>query len=449
MRTVIVGAGVVGTALAEQFSREGHQVSVIERDRHIVSELADKFDILTLHGDACSDRLLHRAGIKHADMLIAVTNVDEVNIVLGMIAERMKVPRRIIRVRNKEFGKFSGMLPLADFGIHDVINPEPVVVDSLMRMIEIPGCNDYYSFADGQVQVLGFSVAPDSPMCGQTVADLRQVGDLNAFLILYINRLDKLLIPKGNTVLEAGDIVHILVSAETVDFLLPIVHRTPPRNDHVLIVGASRIGMALAESLEGHVKRLILIESDPERAREAAIRLEKSTVLHGDATDLEVLMEASIERCDLFCAVTDDDQDNMLSSLLAKRHSSARTAVLVYHPEYVAVLDRLGVERVINPRLVTVSEILRHVRKGRIHSVTRVADSHAEILEMEAQVGSRIVGGPLKDIRFPKGAIVGGVLADGIMQIPTGETRILPGQRVFVFVLDKEIKAIEKLFGAY
>ena len=178
--------------------------------------------------------------------------------------------------------------------------------------------------------------------------------------------------------------------------------------------------------------------------------MKKATVLQGDPTDLDVLSEASLEECDLFCAVTDDDQVNMLASLLAKRHSHARTAVLVYHPEYVPVLDSLGVERVINPRLVTVSEILKHVRKGRVHSVTRVAESHhAEIIQLEAQVGSRIVGGKLKDIRFPKNAIIGGVLEDDTMHIPNGETQIKAGQRVFVFVLEQEIGTIEKLFGAY
>jgi len=449
MRIIIAGAGVVGTTLAEQLSQEGHQVSVIDRDKRVVQEIGEKLDILALHGDACSERLLHRAGIKHANMLIAVTDTDEVNLVLGLIAARINVPRRVVRVRNREYGQFSGVLPLGEFGIHDVINPEPVVVDSLIRMIEIPGCNDVSSLADGQVQLLGFGVADDSPMCGKTLSELREVGDLNAFLILYINRGDKLLTPKGDTVLQAGDLIHILVSSDTVEFLLPVVHQSPPKTDHVIIVGASRIGMALAEVLEDEIKYLFLVEADPLKAEDAALRLKKATVLQGDPTDLDVLSEASLEECDLFCAVTDDDQVNMLSSLLAKRHSKARTAVLVYHPEYVPVLDSLGVERVINPRLVTVSEILKHIRKGRVHSVTRVADSHAEIIQLEAQVGSRIVGGKLKDIKFPKNAIIGGVLENETMVIPNGQTEIKPGQRVFVFVLEQEIAAIEKLFGAH
>jgi len=449
MRILIVGAGVVGTSLAEQLSTEGHQVSIIDRDRRLINELLEKFDILALHGDACSDRLLNRAGLKHADMLIAVTNVDEVNLVLGIIAARNNIPRRIIRVRNREYGKHSGLLPLGELGIHDVINPEPVVVDSLVRMIDIPGCNDVFTLANGQAQVLGFTLAEDSPMRGHTLAELRQLGDLNSFLILYINRGDQLIVPSGEATLEAGDVIHLLVSTDTLPFILPMVHRSPPKINQVIIVGASRIGMALAKTLQEKVKRTILIEPDEELAREAAAKLDKATVLQGDATDLEVLNEASIEICDLFCAVTGDDQENMLSSLLAKRHSEARTAVLVSQPEYVPVLDRLGVERVINPRLVTVSEILRHIRRGRIHSVNRVADSHAEILELEAQPGSRVVGGPLNKIKFPKGALIGGILSDDIMEIPNGETEIQPGQRVVVFTLAEEVKAIEKLFGAY
>lgn len=449
MRILIVGAGIVGTSLAEELSAEGHHVSIIDKDRRVINELLERFDILALHGDACSERLLNRAGLRRADMLIAVTDVDEVNLVLGMIAARSNVSRRLIRVRNRELGKHSPLLPLVELGIHDVVNPEPVVVNSLVRMIDIPGCNEVFTLANGQVQVLGFTLAPDSPMTGHTLAEVRQFGDYNSFLILYLNRGDTLLVPRGDTTLKAGDTIHLIVATDMLPLMLPMVHRTTPVLSHVIIVGASRIGMALAQELQQRVKRLILIESNDELAREAAVKLDRVTVLHGDATDLEVLNEASIEICDLFCALTDDDQENMLSSLLAKRHSEARTAVLVYQPEYVPVLDRLGVERVINPRLVTVSEILRHIRRGRVHSVNRVAGSHAEILELEAQPGSHLVGAPLKSIKFPKGALIGGVLVDEVMQIPNGDTVIEPGQRVFVFTLAEEVKAIEKLFGAH
>ncbi len=447
MRIVIVGAGVVGTSLAEQLSTEGHRVSIIDRDRKLISELTEKFDILALQGNACAERVLNRAGLKVADMLIAVTNVDEVNLVLGIIAARNQVTHRIIRVRNPEFEKHAGLLPLGELGIQSVVNPEPVVVNSLVRMIEIPGCNEVFTLGDGEVQVLGFTLANDSPMQGKTLAQLKNDADLDSFLILYVNREDELIVPRGDTCFKAGDTVHILVSTNGMTSVLSMVHRVMPMLHHVIVVGASRVGMALAKAIQNQVSQLILIEADKTLAGEAAAILDNTTVLCGNATDLEVLNEASIDKCDLFCALTPDDKNNMLSSLLAKRHSQARTAVLVDQAEYVPVLDYLGVERVINPRLVVVNEILRHIRRGRIFSVNRVAGSHAEILELEVQKGSRLVEVPLKDFNFPEGAIIGAVLEEGGMVIPDGETVLSAGQRVIVFTVAQEVRTIEGIFG--
>lgn len=447
MNILIVGAGVVGVALAEQFSLEGHRVAVIERNRQIAMELKEKLDIMAVYGNASSPSVLLKAGIKTMDMVIAVTDADEVNLVVGMLASRFGVKHRIVRIRNREYMDDDCVLPLKELGIDHIINPEPTIVEALDQMIKIPGTTSITTLADGQVLLLGFDIEEDSPIVGRTLAEIGKAGDLDNFLILYVIREDEIIVPKGHHEIQAGDKVHVLVSAQTYEFVLPIIHKRSTPTKEVIITGASRISMQLAESLQGVVNRIVLIDPDPQFVEEAAHRLKKVTVLKGKETDLDVLEEASIDKCDLFCALSYDDSRNMLASLLAKKNGAAKVAVLVQQPEYISVLDSLGVEIVINPRLVTVGEILMHVRRGLIHSVTRLEKGSAEIIEMQAPADCPAVKAPIKNLKFPKNALIGAIMKDDMMQIPTGDTRIEPGQNVVVFALPDAIPQIEKLFN--
>jgi trk system potassium uptake protein TrkA len=351
-----------------------------------------------------------------------------------------------VRIRNREYTKKDSILNLGDFGIDHIINPEPTIVRALAGMIEIPGTCDYATLADGQVLMLGLDISSDSPAAGKTLAELGEVGDMDAFLFLYIKRGDTVVIPKGQDRIEPGDNVHVLVSADTVKFLLPIVHRRPCKINEVIIAGASRIGQQLAATIEEKVEKVYLIEPDSVLAEQAAENLTKTTVLQGDPTDLGVLEEAALAQCDLFCAASDNDQRNILSALLAKKHTKTLVAVVVHQPDYVSVLDSLGVEIVVSPHLVTVGEILMHVRRGRVHAVTRLAESEAEILEMEVQPNSPIIKSKLKDIKFPGDALVGARIHHSIIQIPNGDTEFYPGDTVLVFALPSAISRVEKLF---
>jgi trk system potassium uptake protein TrkA len=446
MKVLIVGAGVVGESLAEQLSEEGHQVAVVDHDRRKVADLGERLDVLAVRGEAGMPSVLERAGIRQAEMVIAVTNVDEINLVVGMLASRMGVRHRIVRLRNQEYQDPACVLPLGDLGIGQIINPEPIIVDALCHMIEIPGANDYATLAGGQVMLLGFDIAADSPAAGRSMAELREFGEMDAILVLYITRGEEVLVPRGEDRIQIGDRVHVLVAAGMIQFLLPFIHSRPPQVRHVIIAGASRIGIQLAAEIQARVERVFLVEPDPQLAEDAAARLDRATVLCGDETDLDVLREASLEACDLFCAVSDSDQRNMLSALLAKKHGRTRAAVVVHTPEYVPVMDSLGIEIVLNPRLVTVGEILMHVRRGLVHSVTRLAERRAEIIDMDVPEGSPAVKARVRDLDFPRNALLGAIVRDGVMQIPNGATSIEPGDRVLVFALPDAIARIEKLF---
>lgn len=447
MNTVIVGAGVVGVALAEQLSLEGHKVTIVDQDRHKIQQICDKLDVLAVRGNASSPSVLERAGIRDAEMVIAVTDVDEVNLVVGMLAARLGVARRIVRVRNREYLNEDCILSPEELDIDHVINPDPAIVDALVQMIEIPGTNDVATLAHGQVLLLAFDVTPDSPAAGRTPAELREAGEMDAFLILYITRGDTAIVPKGDDRLLPGDKVHVLVAADLVQFLVPVFNRHPPGVRRIIIAGASRLGRQLCEALETRMSRVILIEPDAEHASETAGELKKTTVLHGDATNTEVLTEASADQCDLFCAVSDNDQTNMLSAMLAKKHGAKKVAVLLQSPDYVPLMNSLGADIVINPRLVTVGQILMHVRRGHILSVTRLAESHAELIEMEVPAGSPVCASPLKNIKFPRNALVAAIIRDGNLEIPSGETQIHPGETVIVYALPDAIAGIEKLFS--
>lgn len=447
MKVIIVGAGVVGTSLAEQLSTEGHQVAVVDQDRNRVRALNEHLEVLAMAGSGALPSVLHSVGVTEAEMVIAVTSNDEVNLVVGMVATRLGVPHRIVRIRNPEYAAKDSVLSLESLGIHHVVNPEPSIVEALSRMMDLPGSYDFATLAGGQVEMFGFHVAEDSPAIGRTLRELRELGSLNAFLVLYITRDGQAIVPKGDDTLKRGDNVHVLVSADTTEFLLPIVHPHTYATRHVIIIGATRIGMELVEQLQRRVKHITLIEPNEEQAEYAAQRLSKAMVLKGDPTDLRVLEEASIDRCDYFCALSDDDQLNMLSTLLAMRHGADHTAVLVAQPEYVPVLDSLGVDIVLNPRLAIVGEIMRHVRRGHIFSVTRLAEAEGEVIEMQALPGCLATRQPLKKLKFPRDALVGALVREGEMQIPNGETQIKAGDRVLVYALPAAIPKIEKMFS--
>ncbi|MBW2276793.1 MAG: Trk system potassium transporter TrkA, partial [Deltaproteobacteria bacterium] len=381
-----------------------------------------------------------------AKMVIAVTDVDEVNMVAGMVADRLGVEHSIVRIRNREYFHHGSVLSLEELGIDQVINPAPAIVDAMVRTIEIPGSYHIATLADGELVILGFRIPKDSPAAGLSMFELRDIGSVETFLVLDIIRGDQVIVPKGSDTIEPGDAVHVLCAAKTVELVPPIIHARPQIVDVVIIGGASRIGVQLAEAIQNKIERVVLIEPDPATAEEAAGKLRNTLVLGGDPSDLDVLEEASLDKCDLFCALSEDDQSNTMSALLAKKHSDTFAAVLVHQPEYVPVLNSLGMEIVINPRLATVGAILTHVRRGHVHSVTRLAQGRAEILELEVPEKSPAVRAPLREIKFPENALLGAIVHEGEMSIPDGNSKIEPGDTVVVFALPDAIGAIEKLF---
>ena len=447
MNIVIVGGGVVGSNLAEDLSSTGHQVSIVDRDPNIIRRCSERMDVLGIEGSGGSPSVLKRAGIADAEMVIAVTSVDEVNLVICMLANQFGVKHKIARIRNEEYSGPDAAFDAKAIGIDSIISPEGVIVEELLNVLAIPGSSDVATFAEGKVLLVTFVVEADAPLAGKRLMELREASSMAAFLVVALIRDEQTIIPKGDDRIEAGDHIAVMVNADTLPLVLPIISRRVAPCRRVIISGADIIGLRLARELEQRMERVVLIERDAQLAEEAARKLPNTLVLHGEATEPEILREADAERCDFFMALSRDDEYNLLSSLMARRSKVARVACLSISPSYVPVLTSIGLDVVVNPRLVTVGEILRYVRNGPVHTVTRLKESDAEVIEMEVVAKSRALTRPLKELNFPAGAILSAVIRDDEMHIPGGNFKLNQGDVVIVFCLPEAIPKIEKLFS--
>ncbi|MCZ6603381.1 MAG: Trk system potassium transporter TrkA [Planctomycetota bacterium] len=442
MRILVVGAGVVGSNLASQLSLEGHDIAVIEEKQEIVRRLSDRLDIYAVQGNGGSPSVLEQAGIKESQMVIAVTESDTLNMTVCLLAHQRGVETKIARVRNPEYSSLQ-----KDFHIDRMINPEGLVVESILKLIEVPGTTEVADFADGRLLLRAFDVAADSKLTGKYLHQVKPLMEGSPFVVVGISRGEEFLIPSGKDRFYAGDRILVLLPKTSLSRFLVLLNLEERPAEKAVLYGAGRLGIKVAARLEGILDKLVVIEPDEEKAAAASSQLFQALVLRGQATDLDLLWEADIQTADYFLALGSDEESNVMSSLLAKKHGAKRAIVLTQQPDYVPILDSIGLDIIINPRLVTVSAILQHLRRGRILSVVKFHEREGEAIELVAEPHSGSVGKPLKNLKIPKGAIVGAVFRDGEAVIPDGETIIEPNQRLIVFALPEAIPKVEILFS--
>ena len=448
MKILIVGAGAVGFNLARQLSKEGHDISVVERDLDLVKRITEKLDVSVASGSASSPAILEKAGIKNADMVLAVTDSDEINMVVCMLSHSYGVKTKIARIRNPEFTDEQSILSQNEFHIDHIVNPEKITINSILNIIGTPGSIYVADFTAGDILRRGFNVPADAPIAGKKLSELREIESTDSFLIVAIQRNEEMLIPKGDTQLMPNDNIFVLVAKEALPYFLPMVNRRADEVEKVIIYGVNRASLELAKKLEEQKIGVTMIEPDKEKTQQAATVLDKTIVLQGSALDIDLLKEASIDIADFFVALSENEQDNILSSLLAKRLGAKKAIVLTADPVFVPIINSLGMDIVINPRLITVGFILQHIRRGHALSVVKFHNSEAEAMELVAEEDSKIVGKPLREISFPQGSILGAIVREGVMQIPTGNTYINPGESVIVFALPNAIEKVQSLFSS-
>ena len=446
MKVIIIGAGEVGYHIADVLSREGIDTVVIDRDEERLREIAETLDVQTVVGSGSSPEVLKRAEITNADMVVAVTDSDETNMIACLLAStQSRIPIRIARIRNPELNGDNPLFSTDHLNIDLVINPEQEAVNKMMDLLEFPGASEVFSFAGGRIRLLGFGIDGDAAVVGKQLSELRAMTPGVKVLITAMVRAEKFIIPRGDSVIEAGDYLFAVADATRVRELLRFFGKKtePPRR--VIIIGGGNTGLMLAEMIEKMGVSVKIIEKRQDKCEHLAASLEKTVVLHGDGTSQELLKEENIQNTDFFIAVTNDEEANILGALLAKQLGARKVISLIKRVDYIPLVGRVGIDGVINPRHAAVSRILHFIRKGKIISATPLRDERAEAFEFVALETSEITDRPFKEIPFPRGTIVGAIVRGEEIIIPSGDSVIRPGDHCVIFTPRSAIAQLEKL----
>ncbi len=450
MRVIVCGAGRVGVGIARRLSREGNEVTVIDQSKDLIRKVAERLDVRGLVGNGSYPQTLEEAGAREADMLIAVTYSDEVNMTACQIAHSLfNVPTKIARVRAQGYldPKYSDLFSRNHLPIDVIISPEREVSEAIMQRMSTPGAFEIKSFADGRIWAVGVQLKDDCPIIN---TPLRQVAELFPDLkitIVAIQRNQKMWRAHSEDQLEIGDEIYFIADRQDVQRALEIMGAAARQARRVIIVGGGNIGMFVAQGLEklGSMK-IRLVERDIKRAEFIAESLERTIVLQGDGLDRSILREAGVDEAETVVAVTDNDQVNILASVVAKREGAQRSMALINDQDYGAVAQAVGIDRYIDPRATTISTILQHIRRGRIKGVFSLSDGAAELVDAIALETSPLVNKPLREAKLPEGVMIGAVLRDGDVQMPTGDTVINAGDRVVLMAMRENVKDVEQMF---
>ncbi|WP_430512245.1 Trk system potassium transporter TrkA [Pannonibacter phragmitetus] len=451
MKVVICGAGQVGYGIAERLAAEQNDVSVIDSSPKLIAAIGDQLDVRGFVGNGAHPDVLAQAGADEADMIIAVTLYDEVNMVACQVAHSLfNVPTKVARVRAQSYlqGRWRNLFARENLPIDVIISPEIEVGDMVLRRLSLPGAVETMRFADDQVVVIGVNCEDDCPVVD---TPLRQLTDLFPDLgsvVVGINRGGKLFAPKSSDSLLVGDLAYVVARRDQVRRTLGIFGHEEPEATRVVIAGGGNIGLYVARALEQRQTstRVKIIESSRERAVGIANELKRTVILHGSALDQGILEEADVETADTMITLTNDDEVNILSCVMAKKLGCKRNLSLLNNPSYPAFANALGIDAFINPRAVTISRILQHVRRGRIRGVQSLHNGAAEIIEAEALETSPLVGRPLREVDLQDGIRIGAVFRNGKVLTPNGDVQIQARDRIVIFAMANRVRQVEQMF---
>ncbi|MCL4143873.1 UNVERIFIED_CONTAM: hypothetical protein GTU68_014664 [Idotea baltica] len=450
MKVIICGAGQVGWQIARHLASERNDVTVVDNNPELVRRATDTLDVQGIAGFASYPDILERAGAADADMIIAATHSDEVNMVTCQVAHSVfAVQRKIARLRGQSYlnAIYSDLYRRDHLPIDVVISPEMEVAEAALQRLAAPAAFDTESFLEGHAQLLGISIDDDCPVIN---TPLRQLSDLFSTLkavVVGIRRKGTLFVPSAGDQIFPDDECYIMTENTDMARTLEIFGKTQGKLERVVIIGGGNVGLAVARALETRTDRIRVrvIERDRDIAETAADALERTIVLNGDGLDSALLEEANIGNADAILAVTDDDKTNLLVAVRAKGLGCKMAICLTNDPTLVPLMAPLDIDAYINPRATTVSSILRHIRHGRVRSVYSIGDAEAEVIEAQVLTTSPIAGKPLKDVDFPEGVLVGGVLKGGKMMKPRGDLRIEEGDIVAIFAMAQQVAEVEAL----
>ncbi|HEY5650600.1 MAG TPA: Trk system potassium transporter TrkA [Acidimicrobiia bacterium] len=442
MRIVIVGAGAVGSYLAERLSAEGQDVVVIEDNEDRAADLQDRIDALVITGNGASPTVLHEAGVDRADLLIAVSNSDGANVLACHVAADLGVKRTVARVEDPDMRE-----AVAGLEVDFVIDPGEAAAFELGALVKQSGVSELVEFGGGSLTLVGATIPPTSPLTSKPLSQLRTNQSDFDWVVAALVRHGETIVAHGDTKIEAGDHVLIMVNSDDVDRatnLLGVRHHVIER---VVILGATRLAELTAAHLTNEGYEVIVIDEDPARCRKLAERQGKTLVICDDPTDPDTLRSLNLDDRDAVLGLTGWDEVNVLGCLLGKALGASSTVARFNRIEYVSLLQGTGIEAAVSSRLIAAGAILRFVRRGRIHSVVTFKDTDAEAIELEVGKNSPAVGKSLVDLGMPRDAVIGGVLRNGQTFVPSGISTIETGDRIILFSMPDSITTVEKLFA--
>jgi trk system potassium uptake protein TrkA len=451
MQVIVCGAGQVGLSIARHLAAENNRVTVVDKSPELIQKIGESEDFRAVAGFASHPDVLERAGARDADMIVAVTYSDEVNMIACKLAHALfDVPVKIARVRAQSYldPQWSKLFSHEHMPIDVTISPEIEVARAIQQRLHVPGAFDTISLAGGRVRAIGTRLEPACPIVSTPLRQLTALFPDLHLIVVTIMREGKTIVPSSDDVLLVDDEVYFIAEESHVARALAAFGHEEPGANRVIIVGGGNIGLYLAQEIEAKDPGISLkvVEAGKDRARHAAALLARTTVVQGDVLDSEILDELTLERVDTLITVTNHDEVNVLASLLAKRRGCKRTIALINTLYYQTVINTLGIDAVVSPRAITVSTILQHLRRGRIRAAHSLRDGAGELLEAEALDTSAIAGKRLDEVKLDKGIILGAVIRGEEVIMPRAETVIEAKDRVVLFALPEQVRKVEKLF---
>jgi trk system potassium uptake protein len=450
MKVIVCGAGQVGWQIARQLAGEKNDVTIIDVNADLVRRAADTLEVQGVVGFASYPDVLERAGARDADMIIAATHSDEVNMVTCQVAHSIfGITRKIARLRSQSYldAIYADLYRRDHLPIDVVISPEREVAEAALQRLAAPSTFDTESFMGGRAQLLGLALDADCPVLNTPLRQLNELFSTLRAIVVGVRRDGRLFAPDANDQLFDGDQIYVFTQSEDLNRSLEIFGKKAKKQERVVIIGAGNVGLGVAKALEARAGRVRtkIIEIDRAVAEHAADALDRTIVLHGDGMDMDLLIEANIDRADAVLAVTDDDKTNLLVAVRAKQAGAAMAIALVNDPTLAPLMGPLDIDAYINPRATTVSSILRHIRHGRVRAVYSIGDSEAEVIEAQVLSTSPIAGKMIRDIAFPEGVLVGMVMKGAVLTKPRADLRIDTGDVVALFCMAGDVPEVERL----
>lgn len=445
MHIIIAGAGEVGFQVAKMLAHEDHDIVLIDKSDERLSYVESHIDVGVIKGNAVSIRVLENAGIRHANLLIAATSSEETNITTAILGKHLGAERTIVRISNPEFQLEKEKIDLTEMGIDSMVFPEDLAAKEIFRLVELSALTDSFEFGEGKLTLTGLVIEEGAPLIGKSLVEAVQLYPRLNFTVVAIQRRNRTLIPRGDTAFKANDHAYFISNPGCVDELMGMAGKERFEVRNVMVLGGSLIGREFARLAENQYK-VKLIEQNREKAFELADELANCMVIRGDGSDVEFLEEEGIEDMDAFIAVTGDSETNIISCLVAKNHGVKRAIALVENMDYISLSQNIGIDTLINKKMITINNIFKHVRAGEVAALTSLHGVESEVLEFIVHHACQVANIPLRKLHFPREAIIAGVVRGEESFIANGETTIEAGDRVVVFTLPSAVHKVERFF---